>query len=153
MARAQSAFLKIYELSGVVVARWQNYYNATVTWDSQSWQHMSFIVEGLSEGINGEESDIGVTTPAGTAPMRIIEQSIIAGRLIELEVYQFNTFLGNDVPQASQQLVSQYTGQVVGGSGGLTSITMKIGSSMAPLGAQVPPRKFTTAIMGQGCRF
>ncbi len=152
MARAQSQFLKIYDVAGVVYTRWQNYYNAAVTWDSQQWQPMAFTAEGLTEGVNGQESDISITIPAGTSAMRTVEQSILQGRLAELTVYQFDTILGNATPQSGQQLVAQYTGQVVGGSGGLTSITMQVGAALTPIGAQMPPRKFTTAIMGQGCR-
>jgi len=110
------------------------------------------MAEGLTEGVNGQESDIDVTIPEGTSAMRIVEQSILQGLLEELTVYQFDTILGNATPQAGQQLVTQYTGQIVSGSGELTSITMRIGAALTPIGAQVPPRKFTTAIMGQGCR-
>lgn len=152
MARAQSQFLKIYDATGIIHTLWQNYYNAAVTWDSQQWQPMAFIAEGLTEGVNGQESDISITIPAGTAAMRTVEKSILQGRLADLTVYQFDTILGNATPQAGQQLVAQYTGQVVGGSGGLTSITMLVGAALTPIGAQVPPRKLTTAIMGQGCR-
>jgi phage-related protein len=152
MARAQSQFLKVFDGTGVVYTRWQNYYADTVTWDGQQWQPMPFIAEGLTEGVNGQESDISITIPAGTAAMRTAEQSILQGRLTELTVYQFDTILGNATPQSGQQLVTQYTGQVVGGSGGLTSITMQVGAALTPIGAQMPPRKFTTAIMGQGCR-
>jgi hypothetical protein len=152
MARAQSQFLRIFDAVNLVHVRWQNYYNQVVAWDNQQWQPMPFMAEGLTEGVNGQESDIDVTIPAGTSAMRIVEQSIFQGRLAELTVYQFDTILGNATPQTGQQLVTQYTGQIVSGSGGLTSITMRIGAALTPIGAQVPPRKFTTAIMGQGCR-
>jgi phage-related protein len=152
MARAQSQFLRIFDAVNLVHVRWQNYYNQVVTWDSQQWQPMPFMAEGLTEGVNGQESDIDVTIPAGTSAMRIVEQSILQGRLAELTVYQFDTILGNATPQTGQQLVTQYTGQIVSGGGELTSITMRIGAALTPIGAQVPPRKFTTAIMGQGCR-
>lgn len=80
------------------------------------------------------------------------EAAILQGRLVDLSIYQFNSDSGNDSPQTSQQLVAGYTGQVTGGAATLTSLTLQLGSALAPVGAQVPPRKFTTAIMGQGIR-
>jgi len=41
---------------------------------------------------------------------------------------------------------------VVGGGGKLTNVRINLGSALSPVGAQFPPRKFTTAIMGKGCR-
>lgn len=152
MALAQSQFLKIYDVAGIVHQRWQNYYIDAVTWDSQSWQPVAFIAEGLSSGINGEESDISITAVGITSVARAIERAILYGQLVELNVYQFDTILGNSTPQTAQQLVGTYAGQVTGGSASVINITMRVGAALAPVGAQVPPRKFTTAIMGQGCR-
>jgi hypothetical protein len=74
------------------------------------------------------------------------------GRLVDLNIYQFDSSADNNTPQAGQELVAAYTGQVVGGNGGLTSLTIQLGSALSPVGAQVPPRKLTVAIMGQGVR-
>jgi hypothetical protein len=41
---------------------------------------------------------------------------------------------------------------VVGGSGSLTSLEMTLGAPVAAVGAQVPPRTLTSAIMGTGFR-
>lgn len=152
MALAQSQFLKISDAAGLVYYRWQNYYATAVDWSSQSWLPVSFIAEGLTSGINGQESDINITAVAITGIAQALERAILKGHLAELTVYQFDTILGNSTPQASQQLVGSYLGQVIGGSASLTSITMQVGASLAPIGAQMPPRRFTTAIMGQGCR-
>jgi hypothetical protein len=78
--------------------------------------------------------------------------AISDGRLVDLSIYQFDSTAGNNTPQAGQELVAAYTGQVVGGNGGLTSLTIQLGSALSPVGAQVPPRRLTLAIMGQGIR-
>jgi hypothetical protein len=78
--------------------------------------------------------------------------AISDGRLVDLSIYQFDSTINNNTPQAGQELVAAYTGQVVGGNGGLTSLTIQLGSALSPVGAQVPPRRLTLAIMGQGIR-
>lgn len=151
MARAQSQFLKIYDSSGVVYSRWQNYYSSTVTWQGQSWQNVPFSAEGVTEGVNSEEADIEISAPALTAAVQAFERAILDGRLAELSVYQFDMRLNNESPQATQQLVAQYTGQVVGGGGSLTNITLQLGPAAFIADIEIPSRKLTTAIMGQGC--
>jgi hypothetical protein len=41
---------------------------------------------------------------------------------------------------------------VVGVSGSFTSIEMELGSSLSPVGAQVPPRTFSTQLIGAPCK-
>lgn len=153
MARAQSQYLRIYDSTGTTRQRWQSYYSGkTVSWSSASWQYVPFIADGFTAGISGDESDISVTAPATTLVMQAFEAAIRRGRLVDLSIYQFDTILGNNDPQSAQELVAAFTGQVVGGSGGLTSMTIQLGSALSPVGAQIPPRKFTTAIIGKGAK-
>ena len=153
MARAQSQYLRIYDTAGVTYQRWQSYYaNTTVSWDSSSWQYVPFIADGFTAGISGDESDISVTAPATSVVMDAFLAAIRRGRLVQLDIYQFDTLYGNDDPQTGQELVASVTGQVVGGNGGLTNMTIQLGSAISPIGAQIPPRTFTTRIMGKGCR-
>lgn len=152
MALAQAQYLRIHDAAGATYHRWQNYYLNAVTWDGQLWQHIPFTAEGLTDGINGEESDISIQAPAGAAVVRAFEQAISAGYMVELLLYQFDTIYGNDMPQSSQVLVGTCVGQVVSGSAALESMTINVGAALSPIGAQIPPRKFTTGIMGQGCR-
>jgi len=153
MARAQSQYLRIYDVGGNTHQRWQSYYSGkTVSWSSASWQYVPFIADGFTAGISGDESDISVTAPATTLVMQAFEAAIRQGRLVDLSIYQFDSTLGNSDPQAGQELVAAFTGQVVGGSGGLTSMAIQLGSALSPIGAQIPPRKFTTRIMGKGAK-
>lgn len=153
MARAQSQYMRIYSITNITYHRFQNYYGQqTVSFDSNNWQYLRFIANGFTAGISGDETNVTITAPATTLVMQAFEPSIAEGRLVDLEIYQFNTLSGNDSPQAGQQLVAAYTGQIVGGSGGLTSMTLQLGSALSPVGAQIPPRKFTTGIMGKGAK-
>ena len=153
MARAQAQYLRIYDATGVTHQRWQSYYvSSTVSWGSAAWQYVPFAADGFTAGISGDETDISVTAPATTTLIAAFEAAINNGRLVDLSIYQFDTLLGNASPQAAQQLIAAFTGQVVGGAGGLTNITVQLGSALSPIGAQVPPRKLITQIIGKGCK-
>lgn len=153
MARAQSQYLRIYDTGGTTYQRWQSYYaNTSVTWDSADWLYVPFIADGLTAGISGDETSISVTAPATTIVMDAFELALKLGRLVDLSIYQFDASTNNTTPQASQTLVAQFTGQVVGGSGGLTSIAIQLGNALSPVGAQIPPRKFTTSMIGKGAK-
>lgn len=151
--RAQSQYLRIYDSGGTTYQRWQSYYaNTSVTWASAKWLYVPFIADGITAGVSGDESNVTITAAATSMVIDAFEAAILDGRLVDLSIYQFDANINNDSPQASQQLVAGYTGQVTGGAATLTTLTLQLGSALSPVGAQVPPRKFTTAIMGQGVR-
>lgn len=152
MARAQSQYLRIYDAAGTVYQRWQSYYaSVTVAWAGATWIYVPFVADGFTAGIAGDESNVNITAPATSIIIDAFEQGISNGHLAELLIYQFDTLLGNNTPQAGQGLVASYTGQIIGGAGNVTSISLQLGSALSTIGAQIPPRKFTTAIMGKGC--
>jgi len=151
--RAQSQYLRIYDSGGTTYNRWQSYYaNDSVTWQGVKWLYVPFIADGITAGIAGDESNVTVTTAATSMVLNAFELAMRDGRLVDLTIYQFDVLEGNNAPQADQELIASYTGQVIGGRSTLTSLTLQLGSALSPVGAQVPPRKFTTAIMGQGIR-
>ena len=154
MARAQSQYLRIYDANtSVTLQRWQSYYaNVSVTFDSQDWAFVPFIAEGFTEGISGDESNITISAPATPLVVTAFESAVTRGHLVEIKTYQFDALLGNNAPQAGQQLIAAYVGQVTGGGGSLTELQVQLGSPVAPVGSQIPPRTFTTAIIGKGCK-
>jgi hypothetical protein len=152
MARGQSQYLRIFSGS-TTYQRWQSYYvNTSVTWESASWSYQPFDADGITAGEVQSESSISVTLPATTNVMEVMLQALNEARLAELRIYEFDTILGNSTPQDGQTLIASYLGEVVGVSGGFTSIQMQLGSSISPVGAQVPPRKFTTKLIGAPCQ-
>jgi phage-related protein len=151
--RAQSQYLRIYDSGGTTYQRWQSYYaNTSVTWQGAKWLYVPFTADGLTSGISGDETSITITTAATSMVLDAFNAAMREGRLVDLSIYQFDAEIDNITPQATQTLVSGFTGQVVGGSGTLTSMTILLGTALSPVGAQVPPRVFTTNIMGQGVR-
>ena len=153
MATAQAQYLRIFDSAGVTYQRWQSYYgNSTVTWASQEWIYVAFIADGFTAGLSGEESEVTISAPASKLVVDAFELALNQGQLAELKIYEFNPVINNNTPQAGQTLIGSYVGQVIGGNAGLTRLTLQLGSALSTVGAQIPPRKFTTAIMGQGCR-
>jgi hypothetical protein len=152
MARGQSQYLRIFSGS-TTYQRWQAYYvNTSVTWESASWSYQPFDADGITAGEVQSESSISVTLPATTNVMEVVLQALDEARLAELRLYEFDTIQGNSTPQAGQTLIASYLGEVVGVSGSFTSIQMQLGSSLSPVGAQVPPRTFSTRLIGAPCK-
>ena len=152
MARAQAQYLRIFSGS-TTYQRWQSYYvNTSVSYDSVVWAYQPFDADGITAGEVQSESSISVRLPATTNAIEVVLQALDEARLAELQLYEFDTLLGNSTPQAGQTLIASYLGEVVGVSGSFTSIEMELGSSLAPIGAQVPPRKFTSKLTGSPCK-
>ena len=152
MARAQAQYLRIF--SGTTTyQRWQSYYvNTSVSYGGDAWAYQPFDADGITAGEVQSESSISVRMPATTNAIDVALQALDEARLAELQLYEFDTLLGNATPQAGQTLIASYLGEVVGVSGSFTSIEMELGSSLSPIGAQVPPRKFTSKLTGSPCK-
>ncbi len=152
MARGQSQYLRIFSGS-TTYQRWQSYYvNTSVTWEGQSWSYQPFEADGITAGEVQSESSLSVRLPATTNVMDVVLQALDDARLAELRLYEFDTLAGNSVPQSGQTLIASYIGEVVGVTGSFTQIAMELGSSLAPVGAQIPPRKFSTQLVGAPCK-
>jgi hypothetical protein len=152
MARAQSQYLRIFSGS-TTYQRWQSYYvNTSVTYDGAVWAYQPFDADGITAGEVQSESSISVRLPATTNVTEVVLQALNEARLAELQLYEFDTLLGNSFPQSGQTLIASYLGEVVGVSGSFTLIEMELGSSLSPVGAQVPPRTFSTRLIGAPCK-
>ena len=152
MARAQAQYLRIFSGS-TTYQRWHSYYvNTSVTWESATWAYQPFDADGITAGEVQSESSISIQLPATTNVVEVVLQALNEARLAELRFYEFDTLLGNSTPQAGQRLIASYLGEVVGVQGSFTSIQMQLGSSISPVGAQVPPRTFSTRLVGAPCK-
>ena len=152
MARAQAQYLRMFTGS-TTYHRWQSYYvGQTVSWDSGSWLYQQFDCDGITAGQGSTEAALSVTLPATQFVVDQVERALREGWLCELSLYEFDPTAGNTTPQAAQVLVAAFTGEVVSASGGLTTITVALGSSLSPVGAQIPWRQFTTRLIGVPCQ-
>lgn len=152
MARAQAQYLRIFSGS-TTYQRWQSYYvNTSVTYDGAVWDYQPFDADGITAGEVQSESSISLQLPATTNAIQVALQALNEARLADLQVYEFDTLLGNATPQSGQSLIASYLGEVVNVSGSLTSVGIDLGSSLSPIGAQVPSRSFTSKLIGSPCK-
>lgn len=150
--RGQAQYLRIFD-GATSYLRWQGYYvGQTVTWDSQSWSYFPFVANGLIGGSSGSDSGVSVSIPASQAAINAFEAALNENRLVEIKVYEFSTLLTQAQPQASQLLIGAFVGEVTGINGSFSSLEIQLGSSLAPVGAQAPPRKFTSLLVGAPIR-
>lgn len=152
MGRAQAQYLRIFDSSSTY-ARWQGYYvNQTITLDSASWEYMPFSASGILEsGASGGKS-VSITVPATNSIVEAFTLALSYGRFCELKIYEFDSRLDQTAPQSGQNLIGAYTSQVANVNGTFTRLEIELGSSLSPIGAQVPPRTFTSYLIGAPLR-
>ena len=150
--RAQSQFLRIFDTSTTHV-RWQSYYvNQTVTLDSNSWAFMPFSANGITETGAAGGQTLSIELPATNSVVAQAQAAINNGRFLELQVYEFDNLGDHSAPQATQTLIAEFTGQILSITGSFTRLNLELGSALAPVGAQVPPRKYNTYLIGAPLR-
>jgi phage-related protein len=152
MAQAQAHYLRTYDAVNTY-QRWQSFYvNQTVTWDGASWEFQPFEINGITAGSSGDEASVTLTLPALPALLTAAFDAKNLQRLVELKIYTFDPSIDDATPQAGQQQLVAFIGQVVDASATLSQISLALGSALAPVGASIPPRTMTTRLIGKGCR-
>lgn len=150
--RAFAQYLRIYG-STDTYARWQNYYvNITVAWESASWDFVPFAAEGIETGDLQNEGSLVVVLPATSALYEQVLFALRQGLTVDIRTYEFDPRSNNASPQTTQTQVARYTAQVVNARRSMSQIELVLGGTLAPVGAQVPPRKFTSRLVGTPCR-
>lgn len=149
---AQSLYLRIFTKEGTTLHRWQNYYvNNEIDWNSNKFIYVPFGSDGFTSGSSGDEADIRIFCAALPFVVSAFETALTNGHLATLSIYQFDASIDNTKPQANQFLLGRYIGQVAAGSATMSTVSIMLGSALSPVGAQIPPRKLTYALMGRGC--
>ena len=144
----QAQYLRIFD-DASTYNRWQSYYvGQTVTLDSQQWIYYPFVVNGLIGGSPGGDSGVVINVPATALAVSLFEEALSENYLVEIKIYEFDTRLTQSQPQASQLSIGIFVGEVVGISGTFATLDVALGSSLAPVGAQIPPRNFTSKLIG-----
>lgn len=89
-----------------------------------------------------------VTFPIAGSLVALIETAMASNYYFELELREFLPPSTGDVP-ATTALGAKYLGQIVGASYDETGITVSLGSTLDPVEASAPPRRFTSALAGK----
>lgn len=147
MNRGQSQFLRIYDNAGTY-KRLQSYYvNQTVTLSSASWDYHPFMASGAIDG-SASNNDVNIEIPATQLAVTAFTEALNLNRLCEIRMYEFDSRIGQTAPPSSQVLIGSFLGEVVKITGSFGLLNVTVGSSLAPVGAQAPPRKFTSYLVG-----
>lgn len=146
--RAQAQYLQLFDEAGNRY-HWQNFYfNQTITWEDVPWFYHPFTVNALIGTATQAEAGITVSVPADIRAVQAFGAALDYNWLCLIKMYEFDSRLSLAAPQADQLLIGSFIGEVIGISGTFTELEVSIGSSLAPVGAQVPPRTFSSRLVG-----
>lgn len=147
--RAQSQFLRIYTSGGSDHHLWQNFYvNQTVTISSKSYRFFPFTWDGIGESSAIGEQTVELILPATSLAISAFQTAFSSRHLCQLQTYEFDSRLGVSAPQSSQTLIGSFLGYVSTMSSSLTELSVSLGSTIAPVGAQIPSRTASNRLIG-----
>lgn len=147
MATGIATFLRVY--TGITdIAKYQNY-EVNTTIDGHSY--LPFDTGSITFSAAGDQNSMRVRFPYTSTLRKRVEQIINYAWLVEIEIYKFTPDATGSIP-ATKTLATRFTGQGISGSLGLGAITLELGSSLSPIGAQIPPVIATTTLIGEPCK-
>ena len=150
--RAQSHILRVYEGS-TDHGLFQNYYvNQTVTYSGKSYSYFPFVATGLTGSTGTGSGNIQIEVPATKTMNDLFVKALSRQFLCQIFVFEFDSRNENAAPTGVQTTIINFLGEVIGLGGSFTALTVDLGSSLAPIGSQAPPRKFTTFLVGAPIR-
>ena len=150
--RGQAQYLRIYT-GGTDKQLWQSYYvNSTISLSSKSFSYFPFTADGLMSSSASGGNTVSITCPATTTAISALTEALNNQYLVELKVYEFDSRLSNSVPQSGQSLIVNFLGVITSIGGSFETLNINLGSSISPVGASCPPRKFTTDLIGNPIR-
>jgi hypothetical protein len=145
---AFAQYLRIFQ-GGTTFARWQNYYvNETVQLDNASFQFAIFEADGIESGDLQSESTLRVVFASDAGLFPLLLRSLRNAYSVEIQTYAFDPRQQG----VGQILVGTYAGQIINAQRNTNQIVIELGATLSPVGSQVPPRKFTTRLVGAPCR-
>ena len=148
-SRGQAQYLRVYISGGADQKLWQNFYvNTDVTVSSKIYTYFPFEWSGVSESSALSGQTVLLKMPATSLAISCFETAFKQQQLCLVSTYEFDTRLGVNVPQSAQTLIAEFLGYVVSMNGSFTELKVKLGSTLAPIGAQIPSRTATNGLVG-----
>jgi len=152
MSRAQMATLRLYK-DGTSYLRWQNFYvNTSITFDSASWDFFPFEFGGIAESSAPGGGELSISLPASGSVISRFCKAQTNLQLCEVKLFEFDARLYLSAPPASPTEIASHLGQVLDFGGSFTRVEVGLGSVLSPVGSQVPPRTYSTALIGAPVR-
>ena len=147
--RGQAQYLRIYAPGGADYQLFQNFYvNQTVTVSAKAYTFFPFACDGITETSALGGRSIQVKFPATSLAVNAFQEASRLKYLCELSVYEFDTRLGVASPQSAQILIASFLGYISRMNGSFTALRVELGSTLAPIGAQIPPLTASNELVG-----
>jgi hypothetical protein len=136
-------YMRVFDSSNTYY-RWQNFYIGQAI---EGYEHRPFIAGMIDVTSTGDQNSMQVTMAPSAEALSLVETALTNAHLVEIKIYKVPH--ANLSSPAGKVLIAQFIGEVVSGSVNDGQLIMELGSSLDPIGAQVPPRKFTTTLIGE----
>ena len=147
--RGQAQYLRIYEPGGSDYRLIQNFYvNTDVTVSSKTYSYFPFEWNGVQESSALSGQTVSLRMPATSLAINSFESAFKQNRLCVVSTFEFDTRLGVSAPQSGQTLIAEFVGYVSRMNASFTELVVELGSTLAPVGAQIPFRTATNELVG-----
>tara|TARA_R110000772_G_scaffold118560_2_gene224203 strand:- start:602 stop:1054 length:453 start_codon:yes stop_codon:yes gene_type:complete len=141
---ALAQFVHIQTAAGSTLFRWQNFW---LTYTVDSHTYYAFAPGSIASSQDGAASEVSIEVPLNSENITLLENGASLKYTADISMYKF-TPTADGSPPASKTKVAGFFGQIVGGSLSDTSISLSIGTSLDAVEAQIPPRIFTSLLIG-----
>ena len=150
--RAQSKFLRVFSGS-TDYQLWQSFYtNQNIALGGKTYAYFPFQAGGVQESSAASGDQLIISVPATELAISTFEAAIRDRHIFELSVFEFDSRLDQVAPQSAQVLIGSYFGEIIEMNGTFTRLEASIGSALSFIGSQVPPRTFTSKLVGAPIR-
>jgi hypothetical protein len=149
MARAIAQLLRIHD-GTVDYQLFQNHWREPIFYGGKQWRFVPFQASAIVAGLSGDEAGMTVDFAADGLNVPAVQWAIGQKRLVELTMLQFDSE-GAGSPPAAAEVIGSFAGEATGATATLTRISMQVGSILAPIGSQIPPKTITPNLIGKGC--
>jgi hypothetical protein len=139
MTAALAQYLRVFSDAGDQL-KVQNYFvNQTV----EGYTFAAFETSGTIVSTGTEQTGLTVTFAYSKKQQDFVDTAFANRWLVEMLIYQFD-------PSAFhlKKLITRMVGEVISTEFDLQTISFGVGSSLEPIGVQIPPRKFTATLIG-----
>ena len=152
MSRSQMATLRVFS-GGTTYVRWQNYFvNTSLSFLSQTWEFFPFEFGGISESAALGGNELTISVPATSTVVSAFSEAQANLSLCEVTLYEFSAYDSQSVAPTTYTVVASHLGQVLDLGGSFVDLQIGLGTVLSPVGSQVPPRTYSTSLIGAPLR-
>lgn len=140
-------FVRVYS-GPTTFARWQNFWPLHVV---DLYSHAVFEASSIESSVGGQEITTTIEFGFVASIRSVLTAAVAAGHLVEISFYSF-TPTADGSPPAVKTLYTQHIGQAMQLSENSASMLLTVGDGLSPAQPQMPPRIYTTALIGVPCQ-